>query len=97
MEINLKQTAVDPTIKVLANKCKEYETKYGTKTIVLLEMGNTYEAYNDSAELLHTSCEFPIIYYGDIPYIDFQKECDFWVFPRMIRAGFKFCIIQPGA
>lgn len=96
MEIKINQQANDPTIKMLATKCEEYEKKFGTNTIVLLEIGNRYETYNKSAAQLHTICKFPIIHYGNTATLDFKKDCDTWVFPKMIREGFKICIISAG-
>lgn len=95
MEVYISQKHADPTIKVLATKCEEYRTKYGNNTLVLLSVANTYECYNETAEELHKFCKFPIIYYGDIPFVDFKKECDIWVFPKLVREGFKLCIIEP--
>lgn len=94
MEIKMNQQANDPTINMLANKCKDYEKKFGTNTIVLLEIADTYEAYNKSAEQLHTICKIPIIYYGNTATLDFKKDCDTWVFPKLVREGFKICIIR---
>ena len=79
---------------VRAQKAEDIRTKSGENTIVLFGIGNTYEAYNESAEELHTICKFPIIHFGKIAHLDFKKDCDFWVFPKMVREGFKICIIE---
>lgn len=93
-EINIQTIAQYANIMVRAEKANDFRTKYGENTIVLFEVGNTYEAYNESAEALHDICKLALIYFGNIATADFKKESDFWVFPKMVREGYKLCIID---
>lgn len=84
-----------PEQKVLtrAQKDLEIRAKYGKNTIVLCEHSKDYyEAYGESAEELHKHLELAIIYFGDTPVAEIKHDCQFWVFPRLIRNGFKICI-----
>lgn len=96
MEISIQDTVQHAGLQVRAVKASEIIAKHGINTIVLFEIGNTYEAYNENAEQLHTICKFPIIHYGNLATLDFKKDCESWVFPKMIRAGFKLCIMEKG-
>lgn len=77
-----------------AVKAKEIIAKYGESTIVLFEVGDTYETYNENAEQVHTECKLPLNHYGNIAHLYFPKTRDGWVFRKMIRAGFKICILE---
>lgn len=65
----------------------------GQSTIVLFEIGSTYEAYDESAELIHMNCKTHIVYTETFAFTDFKKDCEDWIFPRMIRKGYKLVII----
>lgn len=94
IKIDIQTINHQANLMIRAQKSEDIRTKSGSNTIVLFAVGNTYEAYNESAEQLHTICKFPIIHYGNIPTLDFKKNCDAWVFPKMVREGFKLCIIE---
>lgn len=78
-----------------AVKSAEIITKYGDNTIVLFENGTHYEGYNESAEHLNTICKLPITQNGKIAHMVFKRDCDAWIFPKMVREGFQFCILNP--
>lgn len=94
MEITIQDIAQHANIMVRSTKAAEVRQKYGVNTIVLYRVGNTYECYNASAEMVHKECKFAIIYHGDIPFLDFKKDCVDWVLPKLVRAGYKICILD---
>lgn len=96
MEISIQDIAQNAGMQVRAKKASDIIATHGENTIVLFEIGDTYETYNDNAEQVHTICKFPIIHYGKLPYLDFKKSCEDWVFPKLVREGFKICIFQKG-
>lgn len=96
MEISIQDIVQNASMQVRAVKASDIIAKHGDNTIVLFEIGNTYETYNDNAEQVHTHCKFPIIHFGNIAHLDFRKTCESWVFPKLIRAGFKICIMEKG-
>lgn len=94
MEIKFQEIVQHAGMQERAVKAKEIIAKYGESTIVLFEVGDTYETYNENAEEVHTECKFPLNHYGNIAHLDFPKSCSNWVFPKMVRAGFKICIME---
>lgn len=94
MEAIIQDIFEHGTMQMRATQASDIMLKHGANTIVLFHIGNTYETYNDNAEQVHKVCKFPIIYYGKIAHLDFKDSCDFWVFPKMVREGFKICIIE---
>lgn len=96
MEISIQEIVQNAGMQVRAVKASDIIAKHGENTIVLFEIGDTYETYNDNAELIHKYCKFPVIYCGHIAHLDFRKDCKFWVIPKMIKAGYKFCIMEKG-
>lgn len=94
IKIDIQTIVQHANLMIRAQRADDIRKKNGSNTIVLFVIGNYYEAYNESAEQLHTICKFPIIHYGNIPTLDFKKDCDAWVFPKMVREGFKLCIIE---
>lgn len=94
MEISIQDIVQHAGLQVRAVTSSDIIAKHGNNTIVLFQIGNQYEAYNESAEQLHTICEFPIIHHGNITTLEFNQDCDFWVFPKMIREGYKICVME---
>lgn len=93
MEINIKDIA---NIQVRAAKAAEKRAKCGNNTIVLFEVGNNYEAYNESAEVLHDICNHRLYFMGRMSSTHFRKECFDLIAPKMIREGYMFCIHEKG-
>lgn len=89
MEINIQDIA---NMQARAAKAAEKRAKCGNNTIVLFEVGDTYEAYNESAKALHDICNHRLYFMGRMSSTHFRKECFNWVAPKMIRAGYMFCI-----
>lgn len=83
-------------IKLQATKADDIRTKNGKNTIVLFEVGNNYEAYNESADALHDICKTPLTTEGSITSTEFKTENADVIFPKMIRKGYKFCIFEKG-
>lgn len=83
-------------MKIRAAKAAELREKYGNNTIVLFAVGDSYEAYNDSAEALHDICKQPLFFMGNISSTDFRKKCADWIYPKMIKEGYKICILENG-
>lgn len=96
MEIKIQDIVQDARVQERALKASDIIAKHGKNTIVLFVIGNRYEAYDESAEQLNTICNYPITYNGKTGTSEFPKDSDFWVFPKMIRAGFKICIFEAG-
>lgn len=96
MEISIKDIVQNAGMQERAIKASDMIAQYGDNTIVLFEIGDMYETYNDNAEQIHTICKIPIIHYGNLPYLDFKKTNEDWVFPKMIRRGFKISIMTKG-
>ena len=96
MEIKLQDIAQNVNMQVKANWTNDIRTKNGKNTIVLFVVGNYFEAYNESAEALHDICKIPLFFMGSISSTDFKKESADWIFPKMIRKGYKFCIFENG-
>lgn len=94
MEMNIQNQ--NASIQARAAMASDIIAKHGRNTIVLFDTGEQYETYNESAEQVHTHCKFEIIHYGDMAYVDFKKWCDFWVFPKLVREGYKICILEKG-
>lgn len=93
---NISNNSQLNNIMLKANKAAEIISKNGASTIVLFESERYFETFNDNAEQIHKFCKFQIIHYGKIAHLDFKKECSNWVFPKMIREGYKICIMQKG-
>lgn len=96
METSIQDIVQQANYQVRAAKADDIRQKNGQNTIVLFELGNYYEGYNESAEALHDILQFPITSMGKISITYFKKTCDYWVFPRLIREGYKICIYQKG-
>lgn len=94
ININSQTTAHNFDIEGRAQKSEDIRTNHGDNTIVLFVRDQFYEAVGESAKSLHEICHARLISCGNITYTYFKKECDFWVFPKMIRKGFKLCIIE---
>ncbi len=65
----------------------------GQSTIVLFEIGKTYEAYDESAEIIHQYCHTFIVYEKTFTFTDFKMKCEDWIFPLLIKKGYKLAII----
>lgn len=96
LEMNIQEIAQTAGMKIRAAKAAEQREKYGNNTIVLFAVGDRYEAYNESAEALHDICNQPLFFMGTISSTDFRKECTDWIYPKMIREGYKLCIFEKG-
>lgn len=91
MEINIQDIAY---MQARATKAAEKRAKSGNNTIVLFEVGNKYEAYNESAEALHDICNHRLFFMGRMSSTHFRKECFDLIAPKMIREGYMFCIYE---
>lgn len=96
VEMNIQEIAQTAGMKIRAAKAAEQREKYGNNTIVLFAVGDSYEAYNESAEVLHDICNQPLYYQGNISSTDFRTTCSDWIFPKMIKEGYKICIFDKG-
>lgn len=94
ISINSQTIAHNFDIEGRAQKSEDIRTKHGDNTIVLFVRDGFYEAFEESAKSLHVICHARLISCGNIIYTYFKKDSDFWVFPKMIRKGFKLCIIE---
>lgn len=94
ININSQTTAHHFDLEGRAQKSEDIRTKHGENTIVLFVRDGFYEAVEESAKSLHVICHARLISCGNITYTYFKKDSDFWVFPKMIRKGFKLCIID---
>lgn len=92
MEVQFQDIVQYANMKMRVSKASSMIKEYGENTIVLFRIGDTYETYESNAEAVHKICEFPIIHFGKIAFLDFKVDCNFWVFPKLVRAGFKICI-----
>lgn len=93
MEINIQDIA---NMQARAAKAAEKRAKCGNNTIVLFEVGNNYEAYNESAEALHDICNHRLYFIGGMSSTHFRKVCIDLIAPKMIREGYMFCIYEIG-
>lgn len=96
LEMNIQDIVQTANMKIRAAKAAEQREKFGNNTIVLFAVGDSYEAYNESAEALHDICKQPLFYQGNISSTDFRTTCSDWIFPKMIKEGYKFCIFEKG-
>lgn len=96
LELNIQEIAQTAGMKIRAAKAAELREKYGNNTIVLFAVGDRYEAYDESAEALHDICKQPLFYQGSISSTDFRKTCTDWIYPKMIKNGYKLCVFEPG-
>lgn len=96
LELNIQEIAQTAGMKIRAAKAAEQREKYGNNTIVLFAVGDRYEAYDESAEALHDICNQPLFFMGNISSTDFRKECTDWIYPKMIREGYKLCVFEQG-
>lgn len=94
MASKIKTISLFDSIRIRASKTDEIRNKNGNNTIVLFQVGDNYEAYEECAEAIHDICGTPLIYQGNTAFTDFKTECDFWIFPKMIREHYKLCIIE---
>lgn len=93
METTLKFNDQPGDMKKRVAYARQYRLEKGQNTIVLFEIGATYEAYDESAELLHKVCKTWILHSDSFTFTDFKKDAEFWIFASMIRKGYKFAII----
>lgn len=96
LEMNIQEIAQTAGMKIRAAKAAEQREKYGNNTIVLFAVGDSYEAYNESAEALHDICNQPLYYQGNISNTYFRSTCTDWIYPKMIKEGYKICIFEKG-
>lgn len=96
LEMNIQDIVQTANMKIRAAKAAELREKYGNNTIVLFAVGDSYEAYDESAEALHDICKQPLFYQGSISSTDFRKTCTDWIYPKMIREGYKLCVFEQG-
>ena len=96
LEMNIQDIVQTANMKIRAAKAVELREEYGNNTIVLFAVGDSYEAYDESAEALHDICNQPLYYQGNISSTYFRTRCTDWIYPKMIRAGFKLCIFEKG-
>lgn len=96
LEMNIQDIVQTANMKIRAAKAAELREEYGNNTIVLFAVGNRYEAYDESAEALHDICNQPLFYSGSISSTDFRTTCSDWIFPKMIKEGYKICIFEKG-
>lgn len=75
-------------------KSQKYESMYNGTTITMHKVGNHYESYGNSAEVLHDVCNMCLIYYGTTPYTDMQPRTLDWVLPKLVREGYKIAIFD---
>lgn len=78
----------------MAEESAKIRKRSGNNTIVLITTGEYYKAVDESARNLHAICNTRLISCGSISYTYFQSHDDYWVFPKLIREGFKLCIID---
>ena len=96
MEIIFQDIAQHANMQARATKAAEKRAKSGKNTIVLFEVGDNYEAYNESAEALHDICNHRLFFMWSMSSTHFNKECFDLVAPKMIRKGYMFCIYEKG-
>ena len=96
LEMNIQDIVQTANMKIRAAKAAEAREKYGNNTIVLFEVGDYYEAYNESAETLHEICKQILYFNGNISSTEFRKECTDWIFPKMIKNDYKLVIFDKG-
>lgn len=96
LEMNIQDIVQTANLKIRAAKAAEAREKYGNNTIVLFEVGDYYEAYEESAEALHEICKQILFFNNPISSTEFRKECSDWIFPKMIKADYKICIYYKG-
>lgn len=93
METTLKFNDQPSDMKKRVAYARQFRLENGQNTIVLFEIGATYEAYDESAELLHKFCKTFIVHSETFTFTDFKQDSENWIFPCMIREGYKFAII----
>lgn len=94
MEISIQDIVQHAGKQTRAVQASDIRAKHGTNTIVLFAVGNYYEAYNESAVEVHKHCKFTLGHTPSFSHVTFKKSCDYWVLPKLVRAGFKICIIE---
>lgn len=93
METNIKFNDQPSDMQKRAAYARQMRMKHGQCTIVLFEIGCTYETYDESAELIHQHCNTILVHTETFAFTDFKKDCESWVFPRMVHNGYKLLIV----
>lgn len=94
MEINIQTMAQHAKAMVRAEREKNLREKYGNNTIVLFTAGNYYVTYGESAHDLAQNTGIALTNLNNIWTAEFPTRADYVFFPRCIREGFKFRIIE---
>lgn len=74
---------------------QEYQQKYGENTIVLFDLGEHYESYDQSAMLIEKACKDNKLAYHNEHYVySISKREEDIIFPKIIREGNKIAILE---
>ena len=94
MEISIQTICQYATVKVRAAKSDELRLKYGDSTLILWRCGNYYIAYNDCANIIGRILDIRVDDNHGTNYIEIAKDAHFWVFPRLVRNGYRIAITE---
>ena len=93
--IDIKVSKENARRMVVANIKQEH----GENTIVLFVDDEIYTGYDKDAEVIANSCGLTFNNTGckdnvTLTDIRITKDMEFYVFPRMVKQGYKICVIE---
>lgn len=96
MEISIQDLAEHAGALTRAKKAEEYRKKFGEKTIILFEIGDFYETYEAGAVQMAHALGVTLRHCGNIKEAAFPSKAKDTYFPKLIRSGYKICIMGKG-
>lgn len=93
-EINISSTSTQYDER--RKKADEIRNKYGDNTIVLFEVGDFYETYGEGAQQMAKAIGVTLRMVDRVKNAAFPVKAEHTYFPRLVREGFKLCIMTKG-
>lgn len=94
MEISIQTIAQHANRMVRAERANDFRAKYGDNTIVLFKVGDFYTTYGEGARQMAQAIGVTLRILSDIEEAAFPIKAEATYFPRLVREGYKLCIIE---
>lgn len=81
-------------LRMRAHYAKSMREKHGEHTLVMFQLGDVWEAYDECAEIIEKLCGTHTTFSDGVTVTDWIEDYNYAIFARTVRAGYKIIVIE---